>query len=113
MPDSRCVLELSSCLPPHSSLGRQLGHPHTAEAGSRLGREAEPCGTVSQPSIIPAHICRTCLARNRPQLFLTLPQTPSCLEAVWGEKKMSGSYCELGDGVTLPELSWPWPHSWA
>lgn len=21
---------------------------------------------------------------------------PSCLEAVWGEKKMSGSYCELG-----------------
>lgn len=28
---------------------------------------------------------------------------PSCLETVWGEKKMSGSYCELGDGVTLPE----------
>lgn len=76
MPDSQCVLELNFCLPPHSSLGRQLSHPHTAEAGSRLGKEAEPCGTVSQPSIIPVHICRTCLAGNRPQLFLTLPQTP-------------------------------------
>jgi hypothetical protein len=49
--------------------GSSSSTPVAAEAGPRGNRKCA-CGP-RKPSIIPAHICKTCSAGNRPQLFPT------------------------------------------
>lgn len=102
MPDSQCAG--AELLPSPTQQPWEAARPPThgrgwVQAGKGSGAMWDREPTLNYPS---THL-QNLLGWKQAPAISNSATDPSCLEAVWGEKKMSGSYCALGDGVTLPE----------